>query len=283
MDKPKTAKGYPPEWLEGTRAACLYVATVLGDLLVDDLIVVGGLVPSLLIAQDALPEGASLHPGTMDLDLGLKLGVLDGAKYTEIANRLRHAGFEVKENESGNRLLHTWLVRGTGGQLVTVDFLISPSSQDEPPSSIKHLEGDFGAVVTPGLELAFRDREIIAMEGLTVRGEQAARDIPVCGPGAFVVLKALAFRNRGEAKDAYDLYYVVRNFGAGVGDVASRLSALLPEPETQRALSILREDFVAPEHLGPARAARFVGDEFDDALRQDVVAFVAELLNRVDR
>jgi hypothetical protein len=176
MDKPKTAEGYPPEWVEGARAACLYVATVLGDLLIDDLIVVGGLVPSLLIAQDALPEGTSLHPGTMDLDLGLKLGVLDGARYTEIAKRLRHAGFAVKENESGNRLLQTWTVQGRDGHIVTVDFLISPSSQDERPASIKHLEGDFGAVITPGLELAFRDREAIMMEGLK-RSEASKRRV----------------------------------------------------------------------------------------------------------
>ena len=32
----------------------------------------------------------------------------------------------------------------------------------------------------------------------------------MCGPGAFVVLKALAFRDRGEPKDAYDLVYVLR-------------------------------------------------------------------------
>jgi hypothetical protein len=105
----------------------------------------------------------------------------------------------------------------------------------------------------------------------------------VCGPGAFVVLKALAFRSRGEAKDAYDLYYVIRNYGAGVSDVASRLSALLPEPEAEMALGILREDFASSEHLGPTRVARFVGDESDVALRQDVVAFVIELLDRIDR
>ncbi len=71
MDKPATAAGYPPEWVAHTRAACLYVATILGDLLIEDLVRVGGLVPSLLIVQDPLPTGVPLHAGTMDLDLGL--------------------------------------------------------------------------------------------------------------------------------------------------------------------------------------------------------------------
>jgi predicted nucleotidyltransferase len=49
-------------------------------------------------------------------------------------------------------------------------------------------------------------------------GERASREIWVCGPGAFVVLKALAFRTRGENKDAYDLYYVIRNYDCQVVD-----------------------------------------------------------------
>ena len=46
--------------------------------------------------------------------------------------------------------------------------------------------------------------------------EQPTREVWVCGPGAYVVLKALAFRLRGENKDAYDLHYLVRNYGAGI-------------------------------------------------------------------
>ncbi len=283
MDKPRTAAGYLPEWVEHTRAACLYLATILGDLLTEDLIVIGGLVPGMLIPQDILPEGVPPHPGTMDLDLGLKLALLDGSRYAEIAKRLRQADFEVHRNASGNPVLQTWKIRGSQQQLVTIDFLISPSSEASPPSNIKHLEGDFGAVITPGLELAFDDREFVSMQGVTIMGEQATRDIPVCGPGAFVMLKALAFRNRGEPKDAYDLYYGIRNFGGGVAEVAVRLSSLRPEPEAERALEILRDDFASPDLLGPVRAALFAGDETDDILRQDVVGYVQDLLRQVDQ
>jgi hypothetical protein len=49
-EKPITASGYTPEHLELVRATCLYVATKLGDLM-DELVIVGGLAPSLLIDQ----------------------------------------------------------------------------------------------------------------------------------------------------------------------------------------------------------------------------------------
>jgi hypothetical protein len=53
-EKPSTADGYRSEQVELVRATCLYVATKLGDLM-DDLVVVGGLVPSLLIDPEGLP------------------------------------------------------------------------------------------------------------------------------------------------------------------------------------------------------------------------------------
>ncbi len=121
------------------------------------------------------------------------------------------------------------------------------------------------------------------MDGITIMGERAKRDIPVCGPGAFVILKALAFRSRGEPKDAYDLYYTIRNFGGGVDEVAARLIALLPDPEAERALGILGEDFTSADLVGPVRAAEFSGDADQDFTRQDVVGFVQALLLRVDQ
>ena len=53
-EKPRTAAGYAPEQVQRVRATCLYLATKLGDLM-DEMVVVGGLVPSLLTDQSQLP------------------------------------------------------------------------------------------------------------------------------------------------------------------------------------------------------------------------------------
>jgi hypothetical protein len=89
---------------------------------------------------------------------------------------------------------------------------IPPVGEEEEGGKIRNIEEDFAAVITPGLTLAFSDRKKITLSGTTIKTETATRDIWVCGPGSFVVLKALAFRNRGENKDAYDLYYHIRNY-----------------------------------------------------------------------
>ena len=78
MTKPKTADGYTPAQLQQVRATCLYLASILGDFL-DELVIVGGLVPSLLVGSSVSVEEA--HVGTADLDLGLQIALLDSRRY----------------------------------------------------------------------------------------------------------------------------------------------------------------------------------------------------------
>src|SRR3954467_10671782 len=96
-DKPKRASEYRSEQFELVRATCLYVATKLGDMM-DDLVIVGGLVPSLIVDQGTLADGVDAHVGTIDLDVGLQLALLDGGRYRKLTERLRDAGFKMDTN-----------------------------------------------------------------------------------------------------------------------------------------------------------------------------------------
>jgi hypothetical protein len=276
------ASGYDPEWVENVRAGCLVLATVLGDLLLEYRVIVGGLVPGLLIPQDPLPRGTPRHAGTQDLDLGLKVGILEGEVYAEVARRLREAGFKMDRNERGNPTFQRWRIVGEGGHSALVDFLMAPTSPADRPRTVKHLQSDFAAIITPGLDLAFRDGVKLRLSGRTIMGEYATRDIGVCGPGAFVVLKALAFGTRGLPKDAYDLFYVVRNYKSGPAEVATRLALLLDSPDARRAIQILRRDFGSTHSIGPARVARFLREEDHDTLRREVVGFIKAVLPAVE-
>jgi len=278
-DKPSFASEYRKEHAELVRQTCLYVATKLGDLR-DELVVVGGLVPSLLIPEESVTRGEDIHVGTMDLDLGLSLALVDAQRYEELTARLRRAGFEPDVNESGNLTFQRWKIEPSGHPKVTVDFVIPPSLDEDKGGKIRHIEKDFAAVITPGLHLAFQDRRRISLVGRTILGEKASREIWVCGPGAFVVLKALAFGTRGENKDAYDLYYVIRNYGSGVDDLLEHLNPILREQETQEALQILSRDFYEPDRVGPRWVAEFMYRSPNDELQADVAGFVRELLRK---
>ena len=276
--KPSTFEGYSPELALEVRRMCLYVATILGDVFLDDVVVVGGLVPYLIVEQD--DDERERHVGTRDLDLGLSLAVLDAQRYREISQRLRDRGFVPGTNEDGRTTRQTWRLPE---ERVTVDFLIPPTGPASRPGKLQSLEKDFAAIVTPALPLAFRDSVFVCVDDTTTKGERAQRNIRVCGPAAFVVLKAHALRLRGENKDAYDLVYVLQNFGDHVGEVAARFRNIAGEAEAQAALAFLAEDFASPEHVGPKRRARFLTGRDDPVLQADAYGLVAAFLQLITR
>ena len=100
----------------------------------------------------------------------------------------------------------------------------------------------------------------------------------VAGPAAFVVLKALAFRSRGENKDANDLFYVLRHLRAGLTDVVRRLEPHAEDPCAREALGVLQEDFAEMDSVGPRRVAEFMIGVQDDALQADVQGLVLDFL-----
>ncbi|MBI5544971.1 MAG: hypothetical protein HY901_13860 [Deltaproteobacteria bacterium] len=279
-DKPKRASEYKSEQVELVRATCLYVATKLGDMM-DDLVIVGGIVPSLILDQGSLPEYVDAHVGSMELDVGLQVALLDEGRYRKLTERLRDAGFAMDTNDAGNPTRQRWAITGSG--TVTVDFLIQPSLAGDRGGKLRDIEPDFAAIIAPGLRCAFQDRQRVTLEGRTLFNEKASREVWACGAGSYVVLKALAFDSRGENKDAYDLYYVIRNFGSGVHDVVAKLQPLLGDADTKKALGILRRDFLDPEMVGPSRVAEFLTGGRDDELQADVVGFVSQLLDKVGK
>ena len=155
-DKPTTAAGYAPDQIARVRATCLYLATKLGDLM-PELVVVGGLVPSLLIDQQKLPENVTPHVGTLDLDLGLAFALVGEQRYQAVAERLRTAGFEMDRNEEGNPTRQRWRISDPP---VKVDFLIEPDNPAAKPGRLFPLTKDWAAIIAPGLHLAFQNNSL---------------------------------------------------------------------------------------------------------------------------
>jgi len=270
--KPGTRDGYPPGLAEEARRMALLVATVLGDLN-DQVVIVGGLVPYLIVDQERVPK---THVGTRDLDLGLSRAVLDDERYREISARLRDRGFEPCRTPEGAARHQTWRLRD---ERITLDFLIGAINDEAQGGRLQHLDSDLAAIVTPALPVAFDDCLTIVVDDVTPDGERARREILVAGPAAFVVLKAHAFRYRGENKDAYDLVYVLMNFGSEpVTPVVERFALIAEHAAAQEALSLLEEDFASADHLGPRRWAAFFGEPASEVLRQDAAGAVQAFL-----
>jgi hypothetical protein len=277
MPKPQRAEQYTSEQTKQVHAVCLSVSIRLGGLM-DEIVIVGGLVPTLLFPPESIGPGAELHVGTMDLDIGLSAALLDTQRYTEIAARLRAEGFEPDRNEDGNETYQRWVRPGSG---VTVDFLVPPVAQNDRGGELRHFEATFAGIITPGLHLAAADRIAIPLEGANLDNEHTRQTVNVCGPVAFVVLKLLALGDRGEPKDAYDIDYVLAQ--SEQADLASRLGPLAEDACVVEAMDVLRAYYERPDSVGPARVAGFLEGRPNEAIQADAWGRAQSLLEAYEK
>ncbi len=259
----------------------------------------GGLVPRYLIQRQTEGQQSSPpHAGTTDVDLVLDLQVLATVEaYRRLEQNLRALGFVRGANDEGRAQHFSWRRPVGGGITVVVDLLCD--ADGGAGGEIAELPGErrLSALKIPGAHLIIRDHIVVELTAalLDERGV-ATETVRLANVVPFVVLKALAYEDRFEEKDAYDLVYCLMHYGRGPEDVAAQFAdrlALWPdEPLLPRAVEILRTRFTSDEHTGGARKdgpisyARFLADpgrrDLDARHRQDAAAVVELFLSALD-
>lgn len=266
--KPDSIDGYDGDTSKRAIQSCRYIAEHLGELQ-SDLILMGGMVPSVLIKPSTLPHGVDVHVGTMDVDLGLVLAHRSLTKLIQTKAWLEKIGFEADQSES-LRMRY----RDTEANDVIVDLLCGGQAPDGQQSFIVPR-------IAGHVELAFADSIEVELNGRAIDGSNVRPTLNVCGPGAFVLSKASAFANRKEYKDAYDLFFVLQNYNTGPDSVFPRIAPLLQCDAGQRALRDLESEFCDLDAEGPVAVAKFLTHETDDTIQADVSGAVRKLLTRL--
>lgn len=273
MNRPSTKDGYSLGEVARAEAACRYVCQRLGSLS-KYVTIVGGLVPKLIIPQDTLPESDDRrrHLGTIDVDLGLILGVTTLDHLAQMRRLLRELHFKPDKQHAATRFRY----EGEGKQPVIVDLVCAaePDSEEIIASSLQEVDPRIARQIA----LAFEDQVPVRLRGAALAGEDADCVVNVCGAGAFVIIKALTFRSRGENKDAYDLFYVLDNYKGGPAGVFPRLAPLLRTQEGQKAIRVLQEDFAEDDGDGAIAVATFLEYGPNDEIQADVVSRTVDLL-----
>lgn len=279
-----SSREHHTDYDEQTTARCeRALLTLLGDLgpWRERIYLAGGLAPRYLVGQ--LPEGARAHVGTTDVDLviGLALGDETPATYRTLQNNLEKAHFVQKEPS------FRW-ARDVEGVTVLVEFLCE--TDEVEPGRIFKPKGEstgskLGAFNVRGAHLVrddFIEREI---EGERLDGGGLSRVIVrVANVLPYTVLKILAFQDRHENKDAYDLVFVLLNHADGprVGGRTASFSPVADHPQTREALELLEARFGDASRDGPSAYSLFLASPDDEdekaRLRQEAVATVRAFL-----
>lgn len=259
----------------------------------------GGLVPRYLIRRAPAVQTLPAHVGTTDVDLVLDLQVLAQVEaYRKLETNLKSLGFERGTNEEGNAQHFSWRKPVGGGVTIVVDLLCDALADDG--GRVIDLPGErrLSALRIPGAHLVTEDHveipitaELLDDRGVVTEVVKVANIVP------FIVLKALAFDDRGEEKDAYDIVYSMSYYGNGPIDVARAFAhALTGRPDEllyTRAVDILRRRFVSDEQTlgyrkdGPGSYARFLADpgrlDRVPLHRQEAAAVIERFLRHLEQ
>ncbi|GGS12067.1 nucleotidyl transferase AbiEii/AbiGii toxin family protein [Deinococcus sedimenti] len=270
MTKPHHASGYEERSTEAVRRVLIDLAHLLGPYR-EQLVIVGGLVPSLI-----LTAAEEAHVGTMDIDLALDAATLkEEDAYAEVIRLLEGGGFY--RNEAGEHpdlrafQMATDVDLNDGAPVVKVEVdLLIPDSvklDKHRPPLVKGLR----TMAMKGIGLALQHASDVTVEGRTRRGRRDAATLRVVGPEAFLVLKGLALLGRREPKDAYDVYYTVRHAPQGPEALGRACRALQDHPDAQRAYTAITQKFEYLDSYGPGEVVDFLSqeDRDSDALRLD--------------
>ena len=258
-NEPQSAAEYEERTVRAVRAVLIEIAQVLGSFR-DRFVIVGGAVPWLLPDNDAMR-----HVGTVDVDLGLDAEALGGGDYARLVDILKEHGYTQDENREVFQLVRRVPVADGGLPVdVVVDFLMpqrAKFAKNRPP-----LIDGFRVIHASGAGLALQSYETVEIRGEMPGGATNRVKIAVASIPALLAMKGFALDGRYKQKDAYDVYYCVRNFPGGPDALAEACRPLLKHEDAVAGYEHINAKFETINSHGPVCVRRFV--EESDVLQE---------------
>jgi hypothetical protein len=249
--EPQSAADYDDRTTAAVKTVLVEIGQILGSFK-GKFAVVGGAVPWLLLANEDMP-----HVGTLDLDLGLDAEALGDGEYAMLVESLMGHGYQQREELRRFQLVRQVPAADGGAPIdVVVDFLMPRDAdivKNRPP-----LIDNFAVQRADGADLATHFYEMVAVTGSMPAGGTNRVEIAVCSIPALLAMKGYAIEGRHKQKDAYDIYYCIRNYQGGVGALAEACRPVLERKSGEAGYRFIAGKFEAPESYGPTSVRLFV-------------------------
>lgn len=253
MREPDIALHYHERGTAAVYSVLIELGQVLGAYR-DHFVIVGGAVPWLLM-PDALPA----HIGTLDIDLNLAPEALSEGKYATLIECLENAGYERGVDDLKPYQLRRWVKLDDGEPVAIIIDLLMPKEtkfrKNRPPfiAGLRVIEASGGRVAL--------DHHVIRhIKGKMPDGRNNEVDLLIASIPAFLVMKGFALIGRDKKKDAYDIYFSVRNFEGGAAALAESCRALLSDKSVVEAYQYIAGKFRHEDDFGPQTVRVFLAE-----------------------
>lgn len=198
-----TKRDYEEQEVEAARSVMLELVNLLGEYR-DDIVVVGGWVPALLIPQDRVR-----HIGSIDVDLALNHKTLQDPGYKTICRLLTERGYSQDEKQP---FIFWRTVRSGDREIpVEVDLLAGEYEGSGKKHRTQEIQ-DVRARKARGCELALQFTTEVTVDGILPGGARDSARVRIAAIVPFLAMKGMALSTRTKEKDAWDVYYCVRYY-----------------------------------------------------------------------
>jgi hypothetical protein len=267
----KRTADYPPDAVEAAKSVLVELVHILGEYR-DDMVIVGGWVPSLLI------PGSSGHVGSTDIDIALNHLAENDETYSRLSESLEAHDYEQDE---GQPFIWYRKVEVDGEPVVVeVDFLAGEYGGRGERHRTQRVH-DLKPRKARGADLLFSasvEREVTAQ---LPNGSVDSVVVKVAGVVPYLVMKSAALNTRIKEKDAYDIWFTLSNYPGGATAIANEFEGLADHGLVAETVDVLTAKYASPNHFGPTSVAVFLELDGEPAeiVKRDAFERVQALLS----
>ncbi len=240
----------------------------------DDIRIIGGWVPELMF-----PE--SNHIGSIDVDLLINHLTLKDAGYQTMAKILLKNGY-IEHPEKYFSFVKQIEIDDVVYS-VDVDILAGMYGGTPLKKRSQHIQG-IRALKATGGNFAFNfPPQKIKIDGERTDGAIDSVTVNVVAVVPYLIMKTAAL-GRGKAKDAYDIYFVIKHYDGGLDALAKEFKPYKDKKIIIDMIEKLTNKFASEKHAGPKDVTNFLDltdkDEIE-FVRRDVYEQINALLNKI--
>ena len=264
------------DYTEGQRKAAHRVLIELVNLFEsyqEDIRIVGGWVPDLMFPS-------ANHIGSIDVDVLINHLTLQEAGYMTLEKILLKNGYMEHPDKyfSYYKIIELDGIRYP----VDVDILAGIYGGTTIKKRSQHIQG-VRALKATGGNFAFEfPPQKITLEAKRPDGAVDTATVNVVAVVPYLIMKAAAL-GRGKSKDAYDIYFLIKNYQGGVKALSKEFINLREKEIVLRMIEKLRGKFASMDHAGPKDIVDFLDLTEDEVeyTKRDASEQVMELIRLI--
>lgn len=239
------------DYIEGQKEAAHRILIELVNLFQEyqeDIRIVGGWVPDLMFPNEG-------HVGSVDVDILINHLMLQDAGYQNMALILQRNGYE-EHPEKYFSFIKNVIVDGISYP-VDVDILAGIYGGTQLKKRSQHVQG-IKALKATGGNFAFEfPPQKVRVEAKRPDGAMDIAHVNIVAVVPYLIMKTAAI-GRGKAKDAYDIYFLIKHYRGGVKELAKQFQGIGDKQIVLIMKQKLNEKFASKEHSGPNDVAEFM-------------------------